>query len=138
MKTHATCIPILIGIAGLVAAASRTTWDGVFTEEQALDGDVVYQERCSTCHGPNLEGGEDAPPLVGTQFSGVWEGRTLADLLSRMQGTMPKDAPGSLGLDDYTNIVAFVLRRNGFPAGTQKLPHDTAALSSIRYRTAAP
>lgn len=127
-----------MALGAWAAAASRTTWDGVFMKEQALDGAVVYQERCSTCHGPNLEGGEDAPPLAGAQFSLVWEGRRLDDLLSRMERRMPMDAPGSLGRDAYTNLVAFLLEQNGFPPGPAKLPADTATLNAIRYLTVAP
>ena len=103
-----------------------------------LSIETVYQEHCSTCHGPNLEGGEDAPTLAGAQFSGVWDGRTIGDLLNRIERRMPKDAPRSLGREAYADIVAFLLQRNGFPAGAAKLPTDAAALDAIRYLTAAP
>src|SRR5687768_308549 len=96
---------LAIALGAAMAAASQTTWNGVFTKEQAIEGDVVYQERCSTCHGPNLEGGEDAPPLLGAQFSAIWEGRAIGDLVRRMAARMPKDAPGSLGRDTYVNIT---------------------------------
>ena len=138
MRAGALCTAIVLAMAGIVAAASRTTWDRVYTDDQALDGGAVYQERCSVCHGPNLEGGDDAPPLVGTQFSVVWDGRTLGDLVRRLQARMPQDAPGSLSRDAYTNIVAFLLRRNGFPAGSTTLSNDTAALNAIRYLAVAP
>lgn len=121
-------------VGGLVAAP-RTTWDGVFTDEQAQQGDAVYQEHCATCHGSDLEGGEDAPSLVGAPFSAIWEGRTLGDLVDRVQRRMPFGAPGSLSRDAYTDIVALMLRRNGFPAGTRPLPADASLLHEIRYRT---
>ena len=138
MRTGALCTAMLIAIAGMAAAASRTTWDGVFTDQQVQDGDVVYQERCGVCHGPNLEGGEDAPPLAGAQFSVIWEGRSLGDLLARTRAGMPKDAPGTLGQEAYTNIVALLLGRNGFPAGSVKLSTDGTALDAIRYLTVPP
>ena len=44
---------------------------------------------------------------------------------------MPEDAPGSLDLEQYADIVAFVLRLNGFEAGSAELPPDAAALETI-------
>ena len=44
---------------------------------------------------------------------------------------MPEDAPGSLELQQYADIVAFVLRLNGFEAGSGELPPDAAALETI-------
>jgi hypothetical protein len=34
---------------------------------------------------------------------------------------MPLTAPGSLTNQDYTDITAFILAENGFPAGSTKL-----------------
>jgi mono/diheme cytochrome c family protein len=132
------CVVLGMALGVGLAAAPRTTWDGVFTKEQALDGAVVYQESCSTCHGPNLEGGEDAPPLAGAQFSTVWEGRGLGDLLNRLERRMPMDAPGSLTRAAYTNLVAFLLEQNGFPPGPAPLSADPATLNTIRYLAVAP
>lgn len=137
LRASALCTAILVAVGTalgtMVAAAARTTWDSVFTDEQAVDGGTLYQERCSVCHGTDLEGGEDAPSLVGAQFSVIWDGRTLGDLVGFMQARMPPDAPGALGGDAYTNIVSFMLRRNGFPAGSAKLSGDKPILDGIRY-----
>jgi mono/diheme cytochrome c family protein len=138
LATTTLGVVLIIAVGVMVKTASRTTWDGVMTDEQVLDGDAVYQDRCAVCHGTNFEGGDDAPPLVGALFSAVWEGRTLGDLVGRMQAQMPKDAPGSLGRDAYTNIAALLLRRNGFPTGSAKLPSEAATLNAIRYVTFAP
>ena len=129
---------ILIVLAGTALVAERTTWDGVFTERQALDGEGVYYERCSVCHGPNLEGDEDAPPLAGAQFSVIWEGQTLGELFDRTQAGMPQDAPGSLSREAYRDVLALLLLRNGFPPGAEELPSDTSGLNGIRYVTVAP
>ena len=134
---------VVLGAALLVstvvaATGPRTTWDGVFTPDQALAGEAAYDEHCSTCHLPNLEGGEDAPPLVGAPFSAVWEGRNLADLAGRMQARMPQGAPGSLSRDAYVDIVAFLLQKNGFPAGPAPLALQAESLADIRYFAQAP
>ena len=39
-------------------------------------------------------------------------------------GTMPADNPGSLMLDEYTDVIAYILSENGFPAGDEKLDPD--------------
>ena len=134
-----TCAAIAaVAVTALSAAAPQTTWDGVFSKAQVVAGDMVYQQHCSTCHGAELEGGEDAPPLAGAQFSTIWEGRMLGELLNRTERRMPKDAPGSLGREAYVDILAFLLDKNGFPAGSSKLPIDGDALNAIRYLTTAP
>lgn len=126
------CAAMLAASAG-AATGARSTWDGVFTPGQALAGEAAYDEDCSTCHLPNLEGGEDAPPLVGAPFSVVWEGRNLGDLVGRMQARMPQDAPGSLSRDAYVDIVAFPLQKNGFPAGAAPLALQAESLADIQY-----
>lgn len=133
MRAGVFCAAILAATVGTVATGPRSTWDGVFTGEQALAGEAAYDEYCSTCHLPNLEGGEDAPPLVGAPFSAVWEGRNLGDLVDRMQARMPQGAPGSLSRDAYVEIAAFLLQRNGFPAGTVPLASRPDSLAEIRY-----
>ena len=43
---------------------------------------------------------------------------------------MPRGAPGSLGENVYLDIVAHLLKENGFPAGSHELTAD--ALDGIR------
>jgi len=50
-------------------AASRSVWDGVYTEEQAKRGEPIYKKECAACHGDMLTGGESAPPLTGGEMS---------------------------------------------------------------------
>jgi hypothetical protein len=44
---------------------------------------------------------------------------------------MPKDAPGSLSRQAYVDLVAFVLSKNGFPAGRTPLDRDPERLKRI-------
>ena len=50
--------------------------DGVYYEEQAKRGDVLYKEQCATCHGDNLEGSGPMPALAGKDFLANWQGKT--------------------------------------------------------------
>ncbi len=51
--------------AAVLAQASRSVWDGVYTDAQAKRGEALFAENCVTCHGPALEGDGEAPPLSG-------------------------------------------------------------------------
>ena len=44
---------------------------------------------------------------------------------------MPQDAPGRLSDAEYTDVVAFMLEANSYPAGEVELPADKAALDEI-------
>ena len=57
------------------------------------------------------------PGLRGGPFIDPWDGERLAELMSYMQETMPQDNPGSLSAEDYTDVLAYVLKVNEFPAG---------------------
>ncbi len=108
--------------------------DGVYTREQAERGRARYDSACAECHGIALADGT-SPPLAGDQFTASW-GRpdlTLDDLYYIVRKTMPKDTPGSLTTEDYSDIVAYVLQRNGFPPGEKELTPDPAVLKSVRF-----
>src|SRR3989442_5111893 len=74
------------------AQQPRTAKDGVYSDEQAGRGGAVYKERCSSCHGATL-GGDLAPPLTRSEFTGVWGG-PLSGLVHKIQNTMPANDPG--------------------------------------------
>jgi hypothetical protein len=38
--------------------------------------------------------------------------------------TMPQDNPGELSKDSYRDVLAYILRRNGYPKGTSDLTED--------------
>jgi hypothetical protein len=56
----------------------------------------------------------------------------VEELFKRIKTTMPADRPGSLADADYVDIVAFVLRENGFPSGPSELRRqDDGSLKNI-------
>jgi mono/diheme cytochrome c family protein len=131
---------MLVLLSGVVAAAfaqapaTRTVWDGVFSDAQATRGQAVYKERCLSCHMESLDGGGVAASLVGDDFMGDWQGKTVADLLRRTILTMPGDDPGSLKPQEAADSLAYVFSRNKFPAGSADLPSDAEALKLIRIQ----
>jgi S-disulfanyl-L-cysteine oxidoreductase SoxD len=124
---------VWVAAAIAVSARGQSVLDGVFTDEQATRGADVYAATCGRCHGKQLEGGEEAPALAGQNFMSSWKGSTVGDLVSRARRTMPDDDPGSLTLQQYTDVVAYVLRQNHYPAGKTELPVEIEKQKLIKF-----
>lgn len=121
----------LIASCTLLQAANgqtaRTVWDGVYTDAQAERGRESYQQTCVACHRDDLRGDNTAPSLVGESFLFLWGDMEVGELSARIQKVMPPERPGSLSPQTYTDIVAFILQKNEFPAGERELPVDPNA-----------
>jgi hypothetical protein len=85
-----------------------------------------------------LTGGDSAPPLAGSNFLNNWNGTTTGDLFSRIKDTMPADDPGSLSGKTVSDIEAFMLETNGFPAGTTPLPTDPQLMGATKILGTKP
>ena len=125
-------IAILAACFLFAQEATRSVWDGVYTEEQANRGQGLYKEHCSSCHADTLMGGEMSPPLVGGEFMSNWNGLTLGDLFERIRTTMPQNKAGKLSREVNADITAYILSVNRFPAGKAELPHTVEFLKEIR------
>lgn len=122
-------------IAGLASAqATRSVWDGVYTEEQAKRGAALYFERCVHCHGPTLGGIDAAGALTGPTFNGNWNGVSLDLMLDRVRSTMPVDKPASLSRQQVADLLAYVFSVNKFPAGKTELPRQAEMLTLIQFK----
>jgi len=117
---------VTAGAAGFLIAQTsppaRTAWDGVYTEAQAARGSMAFGQSCAGCHALAAEG---KAPLVGEQFWKSFQQKTVGDLLEFVSAYMPNGAPGSLNAGAYADIVALMLKSNGFPAGTTELGPNT-------------
>lgn len=124
---------LLIAVTSMLSAQStRTVQDGVFTEAQAMRGQTLYGEQCSTCHGAALQG-VSGPPLRGEPFVTRWQAEPLSSLIARIRTTMPLDAPGRLTPQQSSDIVAHLLKAGGFRAGAQELPAVETETSRITW-----
>ena len=105
-------------------AQARTVWDGVYTADQAERGRGFYAEHCARCHGGDLQGGEHRA-LTGDRFWTSWQDTTLERLLRHVATNMPHSEDGSLkgslSASVYADIIAYILSRNDFPAGSTTL-----------------
>jgi sugar lactone lactonase YvrE/mono/diheme cytochrome c family protein len=116
----------------------KSVWDGVYTEAQATRGQAAYTEHCGGCHGAALAGTGEAKPLAGPEFLSSWNGLSVGELADRTRTTMPLDAPGTLDRAVVSDILAYVFKFNGFPAGQAELPQKTEFLTGIRIDAFKP
>jgi mono/diheme cytochrome c family protein len=124
--------------AGIAAAASgqttttttagTTVGDKVFSTDQAKRGRASYDGKCASCH----DGGTMGPELWGDPFLTQWENKDVASFFTRIQTTMPEDAPGTLADKEVLDIIAYVIQTNGFPAGDNELASKDA-LATMKF-----
>ncbi|MEK6285009.1 MAG: cytochrome c [Acidobacteriota bacterium] len=117
---------------------SRSVWDGVFTKEQATRGEALYAQHCSSCHGPDLAGNDEAAPLTGSAFLANWDGLSVGDLTERVRVTMPPNNLGKLSRQQITDILSYMLSFNSFPAGKTELDPKAELLKQIRIEATKP
>ncbi len=113
----------------------KTVADGVYTDAQAIRGAAAYDGVCSGCHRADLGGGT-GPALRQQRFAREFADKDLKVLFTKIATTMPRNAAGSLTDNVNLDIVAHLLKENGFPAGSHELTAD--ALEGIRVLPGRP
>ena len=103
---------------GPAPTTAQTVLDRVYTQEQADRGEKVYESQCVKCH----EGNDpEGPTLMGRTFIERWREDDLEELYLFINDRMPADAPGKLSSNEAVDVLAFLLRSNKYPEGTQPL-----------------
>ena len=119
---------LLLAATPLAAQTADTTMKpasaGVYTEIQAARGDTLFQKFCLSCHTPTFHADQ--------QFRMNWIGRPVFELFKILKTTMPEDNIGGLSDDEYTRVIAYILKLNGFPAGADSLKADSLEQKRIR------
>jgi alcohol dehydrogenase (cytochrome c) len=111
----------------LLAATAEAASPGSYTPAQATSGATVYSATCQQCHGARLQG-QSGPALIGPTFrTYIGKSGTAATLYDFISRQMPADKPGSLTQQQYLDVTAFLLNRNGYPPGTAPLTKSTLA-----------
>jgi alcohol dehydrogenase (cytochrome c) len=113
-------------------ATSSPQAGGFYTGAQAARGETLYARRCATCHGRSLEGASSTA-LAGSRFIAKWGqgNRTVDDLYFITRTQMPFGAGGTLSNQQYIDIVAYMLKANGYAPGERELKADPASLKKI-------
>lgn len=103
-----------------------------YSSEQADRGEERYARDCEECHGDDLRGGLiGGPPLRGAVFEQKFASGTPASaMFVYMSMMMPPQSPGRFSPEVYADLMAFILRENGFQSGAP-LPSDVDALNTL-------
>ncbi len=122
---------ILCLLALAAPAVAQDASPATFTEAQADQGGDLYRDHCAQCHGANLADAEFGPSLNGARFKRQWSGQSAAGLFGYVTRAMPPGQAGLMSPDDYTAVLAYLIRANGGMAGPKPLPSDPDALSGL-------
>ena len=122
---------IAVALSAQSAAPDKSVWDAVYSQDQARRGQAKYAQVCVLCHEADLTGSDQVPSLAGAEFLDRWNDRSVGDLADRIRLTMPVEDIGSLNLQTSTDITAYLLQANNFPAGQEELKADRSAMKSL-------
>jgi hypothetical protein len=100
-------------------SAARSVRDGVYTVEQANRGEPTFRNVCALCH---------PDPM----WRSAWVGQSAGELYAFILKSMPDDNPGSMTGSEVVDVLAYILRSNGLPAGAVELPESVDELNQIR------
>ena len=128
------CALVAVGLAAALPLsaqsapeAGRSVVTGVYTAEQAAQGETVFRNVCANCHASSQ--------FTGPVFLKPWVGRAVFSLFDQIRTAMPQDNPGGLSRAEYLAVITYILKLNGFPAAATELPDDEAELKQIRLDT---
>jgi mono/diheme cytochrome c family protein len=99
---------------------------GVYSASQAERGEVLYKKYCASCHAPSRFTDDQL-------FLTPYAGKPLWEMFEVISDSMPEDNPGGLKPEEYADVIAVLLKLNGFPTGQADLPPSKEALSQIRF-----
>ena len=114
----------LLQAGGSASSPAKTTLAGVYSAAQASKGEDTYLNFCVSCHPPGT--------YKGGMFKTTWDGRMLGEFFDSISERMPKNEPGSLTLDQYAQVIAYILKVNDMPVGKTDMASDSTLLKDIR------
>jgi len=130
MRTLLVVAIALLSVTVLIGAQesrARTVWDGVYTDAQAQRAMATYDSVCSRCH---MLIGQGKGALTGDAFWTAFTQKSVGDLLTFVKTNMPNGNGGSLPSATYDDLVALILKSNGFPAGSTEV--SAAAVAGVQ------
>jgi S-disulfanyl-L-cysteine oxidoreductase SoxD len=136
--SRVTGIGILVAVVSLMSArhagaqASDTKiWKGVYSAAQAERGKANFEAACARCHHVALTGTDRAPALKGDNFWSHWENETVNTLFTKVRDQMPPSFGTVLEPEAKLDVVAYLLRTNGLPDGSDELKMNAELLDGI-------
>jgi mono/diheme cytochrome c family protein len=101
----------------------------LYTADQAAAGTPLFAQNCAVCHGADLKGGA-GPALIGQSFASPGSDSTVGAIFTILAQQMPQSAPGSLTQAQYEDVMAYILQKNGYPAGSTAFAYKTGMSST--------
>ena len=136
--THSSRVPfallfaaslLFLGVS-ITAGGARTQpedpksiLDRIYSVAQAERGDARFKVSCSSCH--------TAGDFAGGAFAERWSGQTMGEVFDFVSNTMPENDPGGLKPEEYASVLAYILRMNAYPVGSDDMPADKDALKKF-------
>jgi mono/diheme cytochrome c family protein len=116
----------------VLAQADAAETPVTYSAEQADRGEGRFKKECGECHGEDLRGGLiGGPPLRGVSFEQKFaDGAPASGLYMYMSTLMPPNSPGRFSPSAYADMMAYILKQNGFQAGAP-LPDNADALDAL-------
>jgi S-disulfanyl-L-cysteine oxidoreductase SoxD len=108
-------------IAAVALAGGSSIKDGVFTEEQAARGKLVYDKSCVNCH--NADFYRDRLTR--------YENKPVEALFESVSTTMPQDNVGGLLTSEYLDVLAYIFSITGSPTGKTELTSDNMGAVNV-------
>lgn len=139
IHVHAARLALAFGLLAGAATAALAQADSApaerpvsYTMDQADSGEESFREYCAECHGKDLKGGlNGGPPLRGMAFEDKYlNGVPASWMFGYMSAAMPPNSPGRYSDSTYAELMAYILKRNGFQPGAP-LPSDIAKLDNL-------
>jgi mono/diheme cytochrome c family protein len=125
----AVAVTSWVGTVDARAFQGQAASEGVYTKAQAERGLTLYDTSCASCH--------ELGKFKGTEFANAWTGKPLTELHSAVI-SMPMDAPGSMKPQEYSDILAYFLSINGYPAGQTELAGGDEAIKAVTLDAKKP
>ena len=113
------------------SASGKTIWDGIYTQGQSERGRTIFVASCGRCHNDELAGSERGPALRDDAFWQRWDNDSFDKLFTKVRDTMPQQGVDSLSDTQKADALAYVLAKNGAPAGPKELGIELPDLEVI-------
>ena len=118
--------PALAGFTAAAGQEMKSVKSGVYSASQAERGETLYKKHCASCHAPSRFTDDQL-------FLTPYAGKPLWEMFEVISDSMPEDNPGGLKPEEYADVIAVLLKMNGFPTGQEDLPPSKNVLGTIRF-----
>ncbi len=134
VKAFSVCCLIALSIVLAACAGSAAPTDqAAVRQEQISTGETVYTGSCARCHGDNMQGGPVShfgPPGLNTRSLATFT--NAKEMYAMICDRMPANDPGTLSDNQYLDVEAFILDRNGLLPSSEPLTLGNMVNISLR------